>query len=204
MSANIESNEKRNELHNSITKVETESGFETRESAGPLVLNMPFPNRKNRPRKCISNAPAKKRRQYNDLKMKFQNLEKKYKSKLRYIQRLNEAKRSEVEKPMEIEMDDMNPTPNSKTIQMMANAEMTPIRRAKLKKQLLFANIVQAEIKKCQSGNKRDSVGSLRSLVGGRILRKYKFVTLLHYGSLPFTSVVGSESRPSSRGIFII
>ena len=27
--------------------------------------------------------------------------------------------------------------------------------------------------------------------------------TLLHYGSLPFTSVVGSESRPSSRGIFV-
>ena len=28
-------------------------------------------------------------------------------------------------------------------------------------------------------------------------------VTLLHYGSLPFTPVVGSESRPSSRGIFV-
>ena len=27
--------------------------------------------------------------------------------------------------------------------------------------------------------------------------------TFLHYGSLPFTSVVGSESRPSSRGIFV-
>ena len=27
--------------------------------------------------------------------------------------------------------------------------------------------------------------------------------TLLHYRSLPFTSVVGSESRPSSRGIFV-
>ena len=27
--------------------------------------------------------------------------------------------------------------------------------------------------------------------------------TLLHYGSLPFTSVVGSESRPSSLGIFV-
>ena len=27
-------------------------------------------------------------------------------------------------------------------------------------------------------------------------------VTRLHYGSFPFTSVVGSESRPSSRGIF--
>ena len=27
--------------------------------------------------------------------------------------------------------------------------------------------------------------------------------TLLHYGSLPFTSVVGSESKPSSRGIFV-
>ena len=27
--------------------------------------------------------------------------------------------------------------------------------------------------------------------------------TLLHYGSLPFTSVVGSGSRPSSRGIFV-
>ena len=27
--------------------------------------------------------------------------------------------------------------------------------------------------------------------------------TLLHYGSLPFTSVVGSESRPSSRGVFV-
>ena len=26
---------------------------------------------------------------------------------------------------------------------------------------------------------------------------------LLHYGSLPFTSVVGSESRPSSRGTFV-
>ena len=28
-------------------------------------------------------------------------------------------------------------------------------------------------------------------------------LTLLHYGSLPFTSVVGSESRPSSSGIFV-
>ena len=27
--------------------------------------------------------------------------------------------------------------------------------------------------------------------------------TLLHYGSLPFTSIVGSESRPSSHGIFV-
>ena len=30
-----------------------------------------------------------------------------------------------------------------------------------------------------------------------------EFSTLLHYGSLPFTSVVSSESRPSSRGIFV-
>ena len=28
-------------------------------------------------------------------------------------------------------------------------------------------------------------------------------VTLLHYGSFPFTSVLCSESRPSSRGIFV-
>ena len=34
-------------------------------------------------------------------------------------------------------------------------------------------------------------------------LRNMQEVTLLHYGSLPFTSVVGSESRPSSPGIFV-
>ena len=28
-------------------------------------------------------------------------------------------------------------------------------------------------------------------------------VTLLHYGSFPFTSVVGSESSPSSRDMFV-
>ena len=73
---------KRNELHNSVTEVESESGYEIRESAGPLVVNMPCPNRKNGPRKCISNAFAEKHRQYNELKMKFKNLERKYKSKL--------------------------------------------------------------------------------------------------------------------------
>ena len=35
------------------------------------------------------------------------------------------------------------------------------------------------------------------------VLEVVGHVTLLHYGSFPFTSVVGSESRPSSRGIFV-
>ena len=35
------------------------------------------------------------------------------------------------------------------------------------------------------------------------IAKDISWRTLLHYGSLPFTSVVGSESRPSSRVVFV-
>ncbi|WAR28120.1 hypothetical protein MAR_013824 [Mya arenaria] len=73
-----------------VENMET-SGYETASSIdapSPLVVNMPFPNRQNGPRKRISRALAKKSNELRNLKGKFESLQMKYKRNMRSIQRL--------------------------------------------------------------------------------------------------------------------
>ena len=71
------------------------SGYETNTTneLGPLVVNLPFPNRKNGPKKSVSRALSKKHRECKELKNKFDDLQKKYKRHLRSLQRLKRKER---------------------------------------------------------------------------------------------------------------
>lgn len=57
------------------------SGYETKtpESLGQLVVNLRFLNRRNGPRELVSHALARKHKEYKDLKLKFEDIQKRYK-----------------------------------------------------------------------------------------------------------------------------
>ena len=75
------------------------SGYETNavEDTGPMVVNLPFPNRKNGPRKRVSRALSKKHRECKDLKEKLSKLRKKYKRRMRSLQRLKKKEKQRQE-----------------------------------------------------------------------------------------------------------
>ena len=182
------------------------SGYETNtpDSQRPLIVNLPFPNRRNGPRKRVSRALATKHREYNDLKLKFDVLQKRYKRNMRSLQRYKKSNRGRnvhethaecsnnelsendfllhnepsnrtpnAGKRVDIKLQEPN-TPRSKTKQMLADAGLNKKQSAKIRKQLLLANVMQTQVEKCRRGIKRSELGALRGLIGGRILSKYK------------------------------
>lgn len=150
----------------------SESGYDTQGSSEPLIVNLPFPNRRNGPRKRISRALSKKHNEYKKLKSKFEQLERKYKSNLRNLQRTKKNVR-EQRKSQQID-DETVLTPRRKTEKVMAGEGLNKKQRAKVRKQLLFANVVQTHVDQYRRGVKTSEVGILRGLIGGQILKKYK------------------------------
>ncbi|WAR31895.1 hypothetical protein MAR_034437 [Mya arenaria] len=65
-------------------------------------------------------------------------------------------------------------TPRSKTKQILKNAGLSKHQSAKVRKQLLLANVVQAQIENRRLGIKRMELDYVRGLKGGKILSKYK------------------------------
>ena len=179
-----------------VTPVTTEtSGYETNsnENLGPLVVNLPFPNRKNGPRRRVSRALSKKHREFKDLKLKYGDLQKKYKRHMRSLQRYKkkakatkklpenvsagcsskpDSEESNIENMMDKEILVPN-TPKSKTKQILAEAGLNKAQSAKIRKHLLLSNVLQAQAEKSRRGMKRTYLGALRGLVGGKILTKY-------------------------------
>lgn len=150
----------------------SESGYDTQESSGPMIINLPFPNRQNGPRKRVSRALSKKHKELKELKSKFQHLEKKYKSSLRNLQRLKKKQREHTISNASVTEPFL--TPRRKTEQVMIGAGLDKKQRCKIRKQLLFANVVKTHVDKCRKGVKRTEVGILRGLIGGKILSKYR------------------------------
>ncbi|KAH3721428.1 hypothetical protein DPMN_064350 [Dreissena polymorpha] len=65
-------------------------------------------------------------------------------------------------------------TPRRQTDELMRSAGFTKQQSRRARKQLLFPNVVQSELQKSQQRIKRGERGVLGSLIGGRIISKYR------------------------------
>lgn len=168
---------------------------------------MPFPNRRNGPRNRVSRALSKKHKEYKELKSKFERLERRYKSNLRSIQRLK--KKQKEQKKTQVNVTEQVLTPRRKTAHLLTSAGLNAKQRAKIRKQLLFANVVQTHIEKYNKDVKRKEVGMLRGLIGGKILKKYKLAlhvnksTGLGRNRITKSNVYNAEKKRRQREIEI-
>lgn len=84
----------------------------------------------------------------------------------------------------------------------MLGAGLDKKQRAKVRKPLLFANVVQTHVDKCRKGIKQTEVGMLR-LIGGKILSKYSLVRKVNkssgLGQNRITKVVSSVHYAEKR-----
>lgn len=129
------------------------------------LVQMPF--HRNGPRKRISRALSKKRRELTKLKTDYQDLQRKYKTTLRRLQRMRKT-----------EVPNQANTSRSKTNAKLREAGLDGERVNKIRKQMLLSNAI-IEVKLAKSKNKPGKASILRNIVVGRILKKYRFVSAL-------------------------
>ena len=84
-------------------------------------------------------------------------------------------------------------TPNSKTIKLMRKARINPSDAPEIQKQLSFAKTLSSEIRKAGK-EKKNSKQNIRSVISGKILRKYK---LIHYAARR----TNTDRRKESKGL---
>ena len=101
-------------------------------------------------------------------------LEKKYKSALRKIQR---AKKAMTNLKMTPE------TPNSKTNAQLAEANLDDDQVLKIRRQLLLGNVVLEEVKEAKKESTRSKSKVLHNTVAGMIIKKYceSLIFSVHY-----------------------
>ena len=172
----------------------SESGYETRDSR--LVVNMQFPRRRNGPRKRMQRALSKKNRENKELQLEVENLRKKYRKTLKRLQRVKRKDKHHTKKVQdEILVDSTNHTPKRKTDALILSAGLTKNQSEKVRKQLLFANIVQTELKKNRRRVKRGERGILSGLIGGKIISKYKLARSVNKSTGLGRTTLGNGSK---------
>ena len=132
----------------------------------PLIVRLPFPNRRAGPRKRISRALSKKTRELTTLKSKYHELQKKYRTSLRRLQRTKAQPRS----PR---------TPRSKTDAQIRAANLNGHQAKKIRRQLLLGNAIVDEVKSAKKQNLPSKMKAVHSVIAGRIVKKYRCVSQL-------------------------
>ena len=120
---------------------------------------MPF--RRNGPRERISWALSKKSRKLTKLKTDYLDLQRKYKTTIRRLQRM---RKKEVPNQANI--------PRSKINAQLREAGLDGECVNKIRKQLLLSHTLIEEVKLAKRENKPGKTSILRNIVSGRILNK--------------------------------
>lgn len=138
------------------------------EIAQPLIVRLPFPNRKKGSRKRISRAYGKKYKELNQMKVQLAQMKKKYKTVMRKLQRRSKS-----------DKENCPATPKSKTKAQMEEARLNPEQVKKIKKQILLSNVVMEEVKATKKQNKRGKGRVLHNTIAGKVVKKYRCLSAL-------------------------
>ena len=144
----------------------TETDTDQTMSPSSILVSVPFPKRGETSRK-------RKQRSDDRLYKKIRKLE----NEKRKLQRKCESLRKKIFRSSKKK--ENSSTLNRKTNKLMRRVGINPRDAPEIQKQLLFAETLSSEIRK--AGNeKKNSKQSIRSVISGKILRKYK---LIHYAA---------------------
>ena len=139
------------------------SGYESISSASHMVVAMPFPNRRNGPKKRINRSLSKAYRKITELKKSRDKLMKKLRSAKKRNQRLTKKFHSSPK------------TPKSKAESLMKKAKLSNAQKAIVRKQLVYGNAVTEQI--AQSKNETENlheIGIVHTMVAGKVTKKYR------------------------------
>lgn len=173
--------QKRRDVRASNSTQDT-SGYESGEPGpsherGRLLVRMDFLNRDSGRRKGAmkrwkrdkSLATSRVRM----LEQERETLLRKYRSTQRSLQRIKvRLNRGQA---------DVEMTPNKQTEKEMKDANLDKIQREKLKKSLLFGNVLAKEINETKKATPMSKLKALHRVVSGKIVKKYKIIKHLSY-----------------------
>lgn len=145
------------------------SGYESQNSSFSERLIVRLPNaRRNGPRKRLSKALSSAHREIKNLEEKNNTLQGKLKTAQRSIQRIRYGRKKD---PM---------TPRRRTEKILKEAGIQKSQRAKIRKHLVFSNVIVDQIKyKMMNEKDRKKKNNVLSTIAGKILLKYKCLTKL-------------------------
>ena len=137
----------------------------------PMMIKMPFNQRGKGPRKRISRALGKKTLEVAKLQEQLKEVKKKYRTALRKIQRTN-LQKTQFKKKTPL-------TPRSKTEEQMRQANLDKEQAKKIRRQILLGNVVMEEVKATKEHNKLGHSKILHNTLAGKIMKKYRCISLL-------------------------
>ena len=163
------------------TAEDVTSGYETASSTGTSNegrLIVKFPNRQNGPKMRISNQLKQKSSDLKQLQIQYDNLNSKYRNAMRSLQRIKKSKRL-TEKQHSISLSELTASPRTETKQLLSESNIPQSKISKVRKRLLLGSVMLKQVQTQRRGLKRSHLGSLRGLIGGKILQKYRLVSTL-------------------------
>jgi len=128
--------------------------------------------------------------------LEVENLRKKNRKTLKRLQRVKRKDKHQTQRVQDdILVDSTNHTPKRKTDALILSAGLTKNQSEKVKKQLLFANIVQTELQNNRQSVKRGERGILSGLIGGKIISKYKLARSVNKSTGLGRTTLGNGSK---------
>ena len=152
------------------------SGYDSQQSQGPLLVRMAFPNKKKGPRKRIR-ALAMKTRQLKKKQEELSNLQRKYKTSLKRLERKRKSVPS-TSTPCKSSTSSPH-TPKRQTAVQMKEMGLTDKQKSKVRKQLLLSNAVINEVASAKSKVRRSQRTAVHSIIAGKIVKRYRCISLL-------------------------
>lgn len=122
-------------------------------------------------KKVRARALARANKKVRDLKHDIETLRKKIKVKDRKISRMVKRQR-QIEAPQTEDL-----TPRKQTDQDINMLNLTPTRRRFVRRKLLHANTVMAEVKESRKATSRKKRNNLHRIISGTMARKYRCIT---------------------------
>ena len=153
------------------------SGYDSQQSQGPLLVRMAFPNKKKGPRKRIQQALAMKTRQLKKKQEELSNLQRKYKTSLKRLERKRKSVPS-TSTPCKSSTSSPH-TPKRQTAVQMKEMGLTDKQKSKVRKQLLLSNAVINEVASAKSKVRRSQRTAVHSIIAGKIVKRYRCISLL-------------------------
>ena len=97
---------------------------------------------------------------------------------MRSLQRIKKSKRL-TEKQHSISLSELTASPRTETKQLLSESNIPQSKISKVRKRLLLGSVMLKQVQTQRHGLKRSHLGSLRGLIGGKILQKYRLVSTL-------------------------
>ncbi|WAR16584.1 hypothetical protein MAR_031178, partial [Mya arenaria] len=134
----------------------------TAENSENLVVAMQFPKRAVGPRNRVTQELKRANQQLKELKMANLNLTRKLKTEQRRRQRMTKR------------LQDSPKKPRSSTEKLMNRAGLTTIQKNKVRKEIVFGNVVAAQLQAKAKEYNKATIRRLQKLIAGKIIKKYK------------------------------